>query len=93
MPIIEGRFRVVAGFPPGIAGKDGGSRPNCRSWPGVFAGVIGPQEGARFLDIFGNYYTEFITAAVLAFGLTFVTKKPTEKELEALARVQPAPAR
>jgi OFA family oxalate/formate antiporter-like MFS transporter len=58
------------------------------------AGVIGPQAGARFLDIFGNYYTGFITAAVLAaiaFGLTFVTKKPTEKELEAaVAGAQPA---
>jgi OFA family oxalate/formate antiporter-like MFS transporter len=61
------------------------------------AGVIGPQAGARFLDIFGNYYTGFITAAVLAaiaFGLTFVTKKPTEKELEAaVASAQPSMVR
>jgi OFA family oxalate/formate antiporter-like MFS transporter len=61
------------------------------------AGVIGPQAGARFLDIFGNYYTGFITAAVLAtiaFGLTFVTKKPTEKELEAaVASAQPSVVR
>jgi OFA family oxalate/formate antiporter-like MFS transporter len=59
------------------------------------AGVIGPQAGARFLDIFGNYYTGFITAAVLAtiaFGLTFVTKKPAEKALEVAPAARPAPA-
>ncbi len=60
------------------------------------AGVIGPQAGARFLDIFGNYYTGFITAAVLAtiaFGITFVAKKPAEKALEAVPAAQPAPVR
>lgn len=60
------------------------------------AGVIGPQAGARFLDFFGNYYTGFITAAVLAivaFGLTFVTKRPAEKAMEVAPAPTPAPVR
>ncbi len=60
------------------------------------AGVLGPQLGARFLQVFGNYYTGFIAAAILAFiacGITFVTRSPAEKALEAAPLPTPAPAR